>query len=118
MVKVTVQGLHLEITESLEQHVQEQVGKFVENFEAVIVEDVSVSLGVDSHHSHLNTVTIKVPVKGNDVVVEGHDADMYKAITATAQKAGRSVRKIKEKAQHRKGKDKRHIVADDDDSEE
>ena len=107
MIKVIVQGLHLEVTEALNSHVQEQVGKVVDNFESIIVEDIVVTLGVNNHHSHLNSVTIKVPVKGNDVVVDGTYDDMYKSITEVSQKASRLLRKTKDKMKSHKGKDKR-----------
>lgn len=114
MTKIKVQGLNVEVTEALETHTQEQLGKLIANFESIIVEDITVTLDVDAHHSHIQKATIKVPVRGNDVVVDDQESDMYKAITSATQKAIRSVRKVKEKSQHKKGGNKRAPIVDEE----
>ena len=114
MVKIKTSGLHFTITPALEEHAQEQFSKVAENFEALIVEDITVTMAVDTHHKHINKVTVKVPLKGNDVVVNDEGTDMYKVITAAARKVARSVRKNKERVTAHTGKDKRAITDDVD----
>lgn len=104
MSKILVQGRDIEVTESLENHVQEQFSKALAHFEALVVETVEVTLKVESN---VNTASVHVPVAGNDIQIAENGEDMYQVITSLAHKATRKLRKIKEKANQKSGLDKR-----------
>lgn len=115
MGKIIVQGLNLEVTESIEAHVSEQFKKVTEHFESFIVENIVVKLEVNAHPSHIKKASVKVPIRGNDISLETESDDMYKSIAELAQKTNRQLRKHKEKVKGRQTYNKRQETNIDED---
>ncbi len=113
-MKAIVKGVNVEVTGAMSVHVEEQMANSFQKFENVIVEDVLVTLTVNEHHACKNSVTVRVPIAGNDVVVTEEGDDMYGVISGALDKAARSLRKKKERVQSHKGLDKRAVEYDPD----
>lgn len=109
MSKVLVQGIHVEVTEAIESHATEQFKKVLDHFESLVVENIEMKVEVSNHHSHINVVSVKVPVPGNDIQITEEGDDMYAVISSVAQKVHRKLRKIKEKSNSKTGHNKRDI---------
>lgn len=107
MTKVTVQGIHVEVTDSIKDHVEDQFSKVLEHFEDHITGNLEVKISVNQHHAHLKSASVKVPVVGAPVHIEEEGKDMYKVLTTLADKAERQLRKLKDKKQVKGGIDKR-----------
>lgn len=105
MSKILVQGRDIEVTESLDNHIQEHFSKALAHFEALVVETVEVTLKVEGK---VNTASVHIPIAGNDIQIAEDGEDMYKVLTSLAHKSTRKLRKVKEKANHKSGLDKRH----------
>lgn len=107
MGKVLVQGINVDVTDAIESHTQDQFKKVFEHFDSLIVEQITAKLKVSTHHSHINEITLQIPIPGNDITIEDSGDDMYKVISSVAQKANRKLRKVKEKMSAKSGRDKR-----------
>ena len=76
------------------------------------VEDIEVKVEVNTKKSHV--VTVKVPVSGDDIVIEEEGEEMYPVITSISQKVHRKLRKVKEKQSAKGGRDKRSDQSEED----
>ena len=107
MTNVTVQGIHVEVTDSIKDHIDEQFSKILEYFEDHITGNVEIKISVNRHHAHLKSGSVKVPVVGAPLHFEEEGKDMYKVLTTLADKTERQLRKLKDKKQVKSGIDKR-----------
>jgi putative sigma-54 modulation protein len=87
-------GHHLEITPSIRDYVVSKLERINRHFDNVI--DVSVTMSVEKLDQK---VEANVHLSGKDIHVESHDADLYAAIDALADKLDRQIIKHKEKFQ-------------------
>jgi putative sigma-54 modulation protein len=97
MQNIKVESHNVEVTTAMKKHINEHVKKVASKFDLHIVENISVHVEVDNHHSHINKVKMIFPVKGNDIVVEGVGSDMYTTVSETANKCQRQLRRHKDK---------------------
>lgn len=116
MSKITTQGINVEVSESLNDHIQEQFSKLFALYENLIVGAVEVKIEVDKHHEHLNMASVTVPVSGKNIVMDESGDDMYHVLTTLQQRVSRKLRKTKEKMNDKRGGfDKRQV---EDETEE
>ena len=91
-MNLQITGHHVEITPAIREYVVSKLDRINRHFENVI--DVNVILTVQKLDQKIEA---NVHLSGKDIHVECHDADMYAAIDALADKLDRQVMKYKEK---------------------
>lgn len=99
--KIIVQGIHLEITQSIKEYCETKINKAVSHFDLHDVREVDVrcsarggekQLGGDVHKT-----TVSVFTKNGVVRSEEEADDLYASIDAVSDKLERKLRKLKEK---------------------
>lgn len=119
MTQITSKAVHVSMTDSLRSAIEDAFSPVLDNFESLIVENITVTVdSKDSQATEKATVKARVPVKGNDVMVEVTGDDMYRAIEDAAQKATRLMRKHKERFSKKGGDTIRGHVEVEEDSNE
>ena len=93
-MNLQITGHHVEITPAIREYVVSKLDRINRHFENVI--DVAVILTVQKLDQKIEA---NVHLSGKDIHVQCHDADMYAAIDAIADKLDRQVLKAKEKRQ-------------------
>ena len=91
-MQISISGLHMDVTESLHNHVSEKVEKIVRHFDHVT--NTNVVLLVEKTR-HIAEATINT--KGAMIHASSTSDDMYAAIDAMVNKLDRQVIKHKEK---------------------
>ena len=91
-MQVTVSGVHMDITESLHDHVSDKIEKINRHFDHVT--NTNVVLHVEKTR-HIAEATVNA--KGATIHASSAADDMYSAIDAMAHKLDRQVIKHKEK---------------------
>ncbi|BEV73589.1 MULTISPECIES: ribosome hibernation-promoting factor, HPF/YfiA family [unclassified Paludibacterium] len=97
-MNIKVTGLHLEITPSLRDYIDEKLERISRHVDDLI--DVSVTLSVDKL---VQKAEVNVHLSGKDIHVEATEADMYAAIDLLMDKLDRQVLKFKEKQTEHRG---------------
>ena len=104
--KIIVQGIHLEITDSIKEYCETKINKAVSHFDLHDVREVDVrcsarggekQLGGDVHKT-----TVSVYTKNGVIRSEEEADDLYASIDAVSDKLERKLRKLKEKNASRK----------------
>ncbi len=91
-MQVSVTGHHVEITDSLRNHVEEKISKLKRHFDNVV--DVHVILTVEKHGQKAEAT---VQISGATLFAEDSQDDMYTAIDNMVDKLDRQIIKHKEK---------------------
>ena len=91
-MQVSITGRHLEVTDSLKAHVEEEISKLKRHFDHVT--DVHVILGVEKMEQKVEAT---VQISGATLFAEDHQEDMYVAIDNMVDKLDRQIIKHKEK---------------------
>ena len=91
-MQVSVTGHHVEVTDSLRNHVQEKIGKLKRHFDNVT--DVHVILTVEKLEQKAEAT---VQVSGAKLFADDVQEDMYQAIDNMIDKLDRQIIKHKEK---------------------
>jgi putative sigma-54 modulation protein len=91
-MQVSVTGHHVEITDSLRNHVEEKISKLKRHFDNVV--DVHVILTVEKH---VQKAEATVQISGATLFAEDSQDDMYTAIDNMVDKLDRQIIKHKEK---------------------
>ncbi len=91
-MQVSVTGHHVEITDSLRNHVEEKISKLKRHFDNVV--DIHVILTVEKH---VQKAEATVHISGAKLFAEDSQDDMYTAIDNMVDKLDRQIIKYKEK---------------------
>lgn len=91
-MQVTIDGHHVEVTESMQDYIQTKLERIERHFDHVV--DVHVVLIVEKQR-HKAEATIHVA--GNNLHAHSEHDDMYAAIDLMLDKLDRQVKKHKEK---------------------
>ena len=91
-MQVSVTGHHVEVTDSLRNHVEEKMGKIKRHFDNVT--DVHVILTVEKLEQKAEAT---VQVSGAKLFADDTQEDMYQAIDNMVDKLDRQIIKHKEK---------------------
>lgn len=91
-MQVSISGHHVEVTESLRNHVEDKIGKLKRHFDNVT--DVHVILTVEKL---VQKAEATVQISGAKLFAEDHQEDMYVAIDNMVDKLDRQIIKHKEK---------------------
>ena len=91
-MQVSVTGHHVEVTDSLRNHVQEKIGKLKRHFDNVT--DVHVILTVEKLEQKAEAT---VQISGAKLFADDVQEDMYQAIDNMIDKLDRQIIKHKEK---------------------
>ncbi|MEM7543526.1 MAG: ribosome-associated translation inhibitor RaiA [Pseudomonadota bacterium] len=94
-MQITIDGHHVELTESLQNYVNTKLKRIERHFDRVV--DVHVVMGMERTTS---TVEATVHLAGNHLHAHAEHEDMYAAIDALIDKLDRQVKKHKEKKSH------------------
>lgn len=92
-MQINVSGHHVEITEAMQNHVEEKMGKITRHFDHVTKAQVTLTVEKDERHHAEATIH----VSGADMNASADSDDMYAAIDAMIDKLDRQVLKHKEK---------------------
>jgi len=91
-MQVSVTGHHVEVTDSLRNHVEEKISKLKRHFDNVT--DVHVILTVEKLEQKAEAT---VQISGAKLFAEDTKEDMYQAIDSMVDKLDRQIIKHKEK---------------------
>jgi putative sigma-54 modulation protein len=91
-MQVSVTGHHVDVTDSLRNHVEEKIGKLKRHFDNVT--DVHVILTVEKLEQKAEAT---VQISGAKLFADDAQADMYQAIDNMVDKLDRQIIKHKEK---------------------
>jgi len=91
-MQVSVTGHHVEVTDSLRNHVEEKIGKLKRHFDNVT--DVHVILTVEKLEKKAEAT---VQISGAKLFADDVQEDMYQAIDNMVDKLDRQIIKHKEK---------------------
>ena len=91
-MQVSVTGHHVEVTDSLRNHVEEKIGKLKRHFDNVT--DVHVILTVEKLEQKAEAT---VQIRGAKLFADDVQEDMYQAIDNMVDKLDRQIIKHKEK---------------------
>ena len=91
-MQVSVTGHHVEVTDSLRNHVEEKIGKLKRHFDNVT--DVHVILTVEKLEQKAEAT---VQIRGAKLFADDTQEDMYQAIDNMIDKLDRQIIKHKEK---------------------
>jgi putative sigma-54 modulation protein len=91
-MQVSVTGHHIDVTDSLRNHVEEKIGKLKRHFDNVT--DIHVILTVEKLDQKAEAT---VQISGAKLFADDVQEDMYKAIDNMVDKLDRQIIKHKEK---------------------
>ncbi|WP_299663033.1 ribosome-associated translation inhibitor RaiA [uncultured Psychromonas sp.] len=80
-MKINISGHHVDVTDSIKEHLEEKFAKISTHFPTLISLDVIIS----KEHGEFN-VEISTNYEGTSIAVKGNNAVMYPAISNAAKK--------------------------------
>ena len=95
-MKINLSGHHVDVTDTVKQHVDEKFAKIASHFPTLISLDIIIA----KEHGEYD-VEIRTNYEGSRIAAKGNDAVMYPAIASAAKKLDAALK-------HRKG----HLKAD------
>ena len=101
-MKINLSGHHVEVTDSIKEHIEEKFSKIANHFPTLIALDVIIS---KAHHEF--QVELITTYEGGRIAASGLDAVMYPAIAAATKKFNAALK-------HRKGQLKANLHAKPD----
>ncbi|SEK31211.1 ribosomal subunit interface protein [Colwellia chukchiensis] len=90
-MKINLSGHHVDVTDSVKEHINEKFSKIASHFPTLISLDVNLSLVHNKHNVELRTT-----YEGGRISASGNDPVMYPAIAIAAKKLDAALK-------HRKG---------------
>jgi len=96
-MKINLSGHHVEVSDSIREHIEEKFAKIANHFPTLIALDVIIS---KEHNSH--QVEITTNYEGGRISIKGENDVMYPAIANAAKKLDAALK-------HRKGQLKAHL---------
>lgn len=101
-MKLIIQGRDIEITESINDYVQQKVGKVLDNVsDPTTTVDVTLSAPKDSKQQATQATEVTAYISGKIIRAEERNENLYASIDLVADKLKRQLRKYKEKKQRR-----------------
>jgi putative sigma-54 modulation protein len=92
-MKLTVAGIKIKITQAIEDHLQNKIEKVLKDLPDLA--DVHVALRVENYR-HFAEVTVKT--KGFTVHGESETSDLYTSMDEAVEKAGRQIKKHRDRS--------------------
>ena len=96
-MKINLSGHHVEVNESIKEHIEEKFSKIANHFPTLIALDVILS---KEHHKY--QIELVTTYEGSRISATGQDEVMYPAIAAGAKKLDAALK-------HRKGQLKANL---------
>ena len=96
-MKINLSGHHVEVNESIKQHIEEKFSKIATHFPTLIGLDIILSKEHSKHQAEISTI-----YEGGRISATGTDDVMYPAIANAAKKLDAALK-------HRKGQLKPHL---------
>ena len=91
-MQVKISGHHVEVTEALQQHVEEKMRKLVKHSDSITNGQVTLTVDRNTHKAEAT-----IHLSGADLHASCEQNDMYSAIDSMVSKLDRQVIKHKEK---------------------
>ncbi len=91
-MQINIDGHHVELTESIQDYIQNKMTRIERHFDQVV--DIHVVLGVEKLRQKAEAT---IHVAGNNIHAHSENEDMYAAIDLLVDKLDRQVKKHKEK---------------------
>lgn len=91
-MQISIEGHHVDLTESMQDYIQSKMAKIERHFDQVV--DIRVVLSVEKLRQKAEAT---VHVAGNNLHAHEENQDMYAAIDLLVDKLDRQVKKHKEK---------------------
>ena len=80
-MKINVSGHHVDVTDSIKEHLEEKFAKIATHFPTLISLDIIIA----KEHGEFE-VEIRTNYEGTGIAAKGNDSVMYPAITSAAKK--------------------------------
>jgi len=96
-MKINLSGHHVEVTDSIKEHIEEKFSKIANHFPTLIALDVIIAKEHNKHQVELTTT-----YEGSRISATGSDNVMYPAIASAAKKLDAALK-------HRKGQLKANL---------
>lgn len=96
-MKINLSGHHVEVTDSIREHIEEKFSKIANHFPTLIALEVIISKEHGKHHVELST-----KYEGSTIAASSTDGVMYPAIASAAKKLDAALK-------HRKGQLKANL---------
>jgi len=90
-MKINLSGHHVDVTDTIKQHLEEKFAKIASHFPTLISLDIIIA----KEHGEFD-VEIRTNYEGTSIAAKGNDSVMYPAITSAAKKLDAALK-------HRKG---------------
>jgi len=90
-MKINISGHHVDVTDSIKEHLEEKFAKIATHFPTLISLDVIIA----KKHGEFD-VEIRTNYEGTSIAAKGNDSVMYPAITSATKKLDKVLK-------HRKG---------------
>lgn len=108
-MKLIIQGRDIEITESINDYVQQKVGKALDTVrDSTATVDVTLSAPKDSKQQANQATEVTAYIRGKILRAEERSDNLYASIDLVADKLKRQLRKYKDKKQRRPQTRKAH----------
>ncbi len=106
MNNILIEANNIELTESMSESIKTKLIGDLENYESFIVEQVRVTVEAKLEQATDNfSVSIRVPVKGNDLFSSGIGECMQQALADATSGISRQFRKLKTKTMSQRHKE-------------
>jgi len=80
-MKLNISGHHVDVTDSIKEHLEEKFAKIATHFPTLISLDIIIS----KKHGEFD-VELRTNYEGTSIAAKGNDSVMYPAITSAAKK--------------------------------
>jgi putative sigma-54 modulation protein len=102
-MKLVIQGKNIEITDAIREYVHQKIEKAVNHFQNITTEvDVHLSVARNPRINSKQTAEVTIYANGTVIRAQEGSEDLYASIDLVADKIQRTLRKYKEKQQHKK----------------
>ena len=106
-MKLVIQGKNIEITDSIDEYVNQKIEKAVSHFQQLTTEvDVHLSVARNPRINPKQTAEVTIYANGTVIRAQESSENLYASIDLVADKIARQLRKYKEKRQSKLNKGK------------
>ena len=104
-MKLVIQGKNIEITDSIDEYVNQKIEKAVSHFQQLTTEvDVHLSVARNPRINPKQTAEVTIYANGTVIRAQESSENLYASIDLVADKIARQLRKYKEKRQSKQNK--------------
>jgi len=109
-MQINIRGVHLELTPSLKNYVQEKIGGLDKYLDGIIRADIDLIYDKSEKEGRQNIIKVTLVVPGNDIRTEEKSDEMYASIDLIEVKLQRLIKKYKTKRNPSRFKKQKEIL--------